>query len=119
MAAKAAMLNLLVARFVMKRVLMSSRAMGAVRFGSGVATAAGLTFTVLSAGAAQPQRGVRISAEGAQPKISCMDFCRDRVYQCLVAGTNRNICYYNYNQCSIGCNGGFTRTAPESEAELN
>jgi hypothetical protein len=73
-----------------------------LRFGCGVMSIASLALVVLSAQAGQPQWGV---GSGVQSTIiaSCNSDCQSRLGQCLSAGTDKNICYYNYNVCITRC----------------
>jgi hypothetical protein len=77
------------------------------RFGCSIMSIASLTFVVFPAQAKQPQQRVHI---GIQSTIiaSCSADCDTKLHQCLMAKTDRNICYRNYNICTSRC-GGFNR----------
>ena len=96
---------------------LTGRTSAIVRFSCGVATMAALTFSVLSAQAVQPQKGVRIGVEGLK-RYACSDDCAGRLNQCLSAGTKSSICYYNYNMCVGGCTSGAARPTQSPETEL-
>ncbi len=75
-----------------------------LRFGYKIISIASLTFVMFPTQAGQPKQGVRM---GIQNTIiaSCTSDCQSKLYQCMSAGTDRNICYYNYNLCRSSCNG--------------
>jgi hypothetical protein len=72
------------------------------RFGCSIMSIASLTFVMFPAQAGQPQQRVHI---GIQKTIiaSCSSDCQAKLYNCLVARTDKNICYHNYNWCLAGC----------------
>ena len=74
------------------------------RFGCSIMSIGSLTFVVFPAQAGQPEQGVRM---GVQSTIiaSCSGDCQTKLNNCLVARTDKNICYYNYNVCLSKCGG--------------
>jgi hypothetical protein len=74
-----------------------------LRFGYNIISIASLTFVMFPAQAGQPEQRVRM---GLQSTIiaSCSSDCQSRLSQCMSAGTDRNICFYNYNLCMSKCN---------------
>jgi hypothetical protein len=75
-----------------------------LRFGYNIISIASLTFVMFPAQAKQPQQGIRIEVQSTII-ASCITDCQSRLYQCISAKTDRNICYYNYNLCTSRCNG--------------
>jgi len=75
-----------------------------LRFGCNIMSIASLTLVMFPAQARQPEQGVRM---GIQSTIiaSCSSDCQSKLSQCLSAGTDRNICFYNYNVCTSNCVG--------------
>jgi hypothetical protein len=92
-------------RFLMKTFFSFAYRENAItRFGCSIMSIAGLTFVVFPTQARQPQQRVHIGIQitgGA-----CSDNCFAKFNNCMVAKTEKNICYYNYNVCLTNCGTG-------------
>jgi hypothetical protein len=75
-----------------------------LRFGYNIMSIASLTLVMFPAQAGQPEQRVRMRMQSTII-ASCNSDCESKLYQCLVAKTDKNICYYNYNVCLSKCNG--------------